>query len=255
MGLSFKRCGLWSAVTLVLATAISPAASAEQAAPAMPTRGIVRPLHQAAISIDFSVRVAKLHVREAQGFKKGDVLVTFDCERLSAEHDSLLAVYREMSLMLESNRYLDRRGAVGKVDVAVSRARVAKAKADAKALAARLKQCKVVAPFSGRVSELRVNEHEIPATGQPFITLVDESQFEIDLIVPSVWLRTLRTGAPLVFAIDETGVSYGARVARIGASVDAVSQTIKIIAVFSGDHQGVLAGMSGSARFDVQKVR
>lgn len=245
----FTTSARWSAALLVMAgMTTTPVAHAETAVPAMPIRGVVRPLNQAAISIDLPVRVAKLHVREAQSFKKGDLLITFDCERLDAEHAALSAVAREMALLLESNTYLDKRGAVGKVDVAVSRTRLAKAKADARALAARLKQCKVVAPYDGRVAELRVNEHEIPASGQPFVTIVDESAFEIDLIVPSVWLRTLSVGTRLEFTVDETGKAYDARVTRIGASVDAVSQTVKLIAVFATTQRGILAGMSGSAR-------
>ena len=215
----------------------------------LPVRGIVRPVHQAAISIDLAVRVAKLHFREAEAFKKGDTLVTFDCERLVAEHAAAEAAHRETMLMLDSNTYLDKRGAIGKVDVEVSRARADKAKAEAEALAARLRQCTLIAPFDGRIAELKINEHEIPASGQPFITILDESRFEIDLIVPSLWLGSLAAGAPLKFAIDETGRTYDAKVLRIGAAVDPVSQTVKLIAELARHDDSVLAGMSGSATF------
>ncbi len=215
----------------------------------MPVRGIVRPLHQAAISTDLPVRVAKIHFREAQSFRKGATLITFDCERLVAEHAALAAVHREQQLVLESNTYLDKRGAVGKVDVEISRTRVQKTEADAKALAARLKQCTIIAPYDGRMTELRINEHEIPAGGQPFMSIVDETAFEIDLIMPSSWLRTLAPGALLDFTIDETGRGYQARVARIGAAVDPVSQTVKVIAEFTKLDERVLAGMTGTAKF------
>lgn len=215
----------------------------------LPIRGIVRPVHQAAISVDLPVRVTKLHFREAQAFKKGDVLVTLDCERLTAEQAAMEAVHREMRLVLESNTYLDRRGAIGKVEVEVSRARVDKAKAEAQALAARLRQCTVTAPFDGRIAELKINEHEIPASGQPFISIVDETTFEIDLIVPSAWLKSLVAGTTFKFIVDETGLSYTAQVLRIGAAVDPVSQTVKLIAAFAHRDGRVLAGMSGTATF------
>lgn len=215
----------------------------------MPIRGIVRPLNQASIATDLAARVARINFREAQAFHKGDVLVSFDCERLQAEHAAYEAVHREMRLTLDSNVFLDKKGAVGKIDVEVSRARVDKAKAEASALAARLKQCDVVAPFDGRVTELTVNEHEIPANGKPFIGIVDESAFEIDLIVPSAWLRKLGPGAAFTFTVDETGVAYDAHLLRIGASVDPVSQTVKVIAAFDNQDGRILAGMSGSARF------
>jgi RND family efflux transporter MFP subunit len=215
----------------------------------LPIRGLVRPVHQSTIAVEIPARVIRLHYREAEPFKKGDVLVTFDCERLNAEYAAADAHYREMKLGLESAAYLDKRGAAGRLDVEVSRARVDKAQAEAASLAARIKQCKLIAPFDGRVSELRINEHEIPQTGQPFISIVDETAFEIDLIVPSYWLKTLSVGAGLHFTVDETGRKYEAKVQRIGAAVDPVSQTVKVMAEFVALDGRVLAGMSGSAVF------
>jgi len=216
---------------------------------ALPVRGIVRPLQQAAISTDLPARVARLHFREAQAFRKGDALVTFDCERLAAEHAAAAAVQREAQLLLDSNTYLDKRGAVGRVDVEVSRARADKAAAEARALSARLEQCVIRAPFDGRVAELRINEHEIPASGQPFLSIVGLAEFEIDLIVPSWWLGSLAVGTPLAFTVDETGRTLEARVLRIGAAVDPVSQTVKLIAGFAAHDDSVLPGMSGTAAF------
>lgn len=219
----------------------------------LPIRGIVRPISQAAIAIDSPMRVSKIYFREAQSFKKGDKLVAFDCERLTAEHAAAVAVYREMQFGLDRQTYIDKRGAVGKLDVQISQARTDKARAEAAALAARLKQCSIVAPFDGRITELKVNEHEIPASGQPFISIVDETKFEIDLIVPSVWLRSIAAGTPFRFTVDETGRSHDAKVLRIGAAVDPVSQTVKLIAEFVALDGRVLSGMSGSAVFPGQE--
>jgi multidrug efflux pump subunit AcrA (membrane-fusion protein) len=45
--------------------------------------------------------------------------------------------------------------------------------------------------------------------------------------------------------VDETGKTYIARVARIGARVDPVSQSIKVVAVIEGRPSELMAGMSG----------
>ena len=104
-----------------------------------------------------------------------------------------------------------------------------------------------MAPFDGRITELKINEHEIPVSGQPFLTLVDETHFEIDLILPSTALRTLEPGESFQFRIDETGASYVAKLLRIGAAVDPVSQTIKAIGAFEAPDRRIIAGMSGTA--------
>ena len=75
------------------------------------------------------------------------------------------------------------------------------------------------------------------------------SELELDLIVPSNWLRWVNRGTTFIFSVDELGQEYKARVTRLGAKVDAVSQTIKLTGSFVVRPQSVLAGMSGTATF------
>ena len=46
--------------------------------------------------------------------------------------------------------------------------------------------------------------------------------------------------------IDETGQSYPAKVLRIGAKVDPVSQSVKLAAAINGKFPELIAGMSGT---------
>lgn len=222
-----------------------------RAATGLPVRGIVRPVQQAAIATDLQVPVRRLFFREAQAFRKGETLIAFDCERLEAEHAAMEAAHRETRLALESSTYLEKRGAAGRIDVEIARARADKTGAEVKALAARLKHCTVLAPFDGRVTDLAINEHEMPVTGKALIAIVAERTFEIDLIVSSMWLRRIAVGMRLTYTVDETGIAYAARILRIGAAVDPVSQTLKIIAALDAVDDRVIAGMSGSAVFHV----
>jgi membrane fusion protein, multidrug efflux system len=110
---SFTACGdawrrqailLWVSTIALLAAVLPIGAAAQTSAP---IRGMVRALHQSSIASDLPVRVRRLLVREAQSFKKGDVLIEFDCERLEAELAAADATMREMQMVLDSNLYLD----------------------------------------------------------------------------------------------------------------------------------------------------
>ena len=59
----------------------------------------------------------------------------------------------------------------------------------------------------------------------------------------------LRSGTNFTFRIDETGESVTASVLRVGAAVDPVSQTVKIMARLPEGRATVLPGMSGTADF------
>jgi membrane fusion protein, multidrug efflux system len=216
---------------------------------ALPVRGMVKPLDQAAVATDLQARVLDVRFREGESFTKGQPLIVFDCERQEAEHKAAVAQSREMKAAHDSASYLDRRGAGGKLDVEVTRARLDKSGAEVAALKAKLKLCVIAAPFDGRIAERMINAHEFPTSGKPLINIVDETTFEIEIIGPSHWLKELTIGSPLKFSVDELGQTFDAKVARIGAAVDPVSQTVKIIGVFVAKPPRVLSGMSGSAKF------
>jgi membrane fusion protein, multidrug efflux system len=212
-------------------------------------RGIIRPVHQASIATELVAVVSKIAFEEGDRFKAGDLLIAFDCRKHRAEHASLLAQHREMKSALESNQYLERHKAIGKHDLEISQARVDKAAAEAEALRVRLDLCEIRAPFNGRIAELTINQFEIPSTGRPFLTIIEDGKLRIELILPSSWLRWLRDGAEFDFEVDETKSTLPGRVVRIGAAVEGVSQTIKVIGEFGTAAPGILTGMSGTARF------
>ncbi|MGB4867358.1 MAG: efflux RND transporter periplasmic adaptor subunit, partial [Hyphomicrobium sp.] len=249
------RCSVRLLMGAFVASAmlVAPARAAEPPAAvngeAMPVRGVIRAIDQAALSTDLQARVMQIGFREGETFKKGDLLISFDCERYRAEAQSTEAVAREMRLTLESNQQLEKFRAVGKHDVEISRARVDKAEAEALSQTTRLKQCEVFAPYDGRVAELSINQYEQPQPNKPFLVIVSQSRLEIEVIVPSFWLSWIKPGVAMTFQVDETQRDYPAKIVRIGAAVDAVSQMIKIIATFDEVADDVLPGMSGVAHF------
>lgn len=215
----------------------------------IPVRGVVRAVDRADISTDLGVRAEKVNFREGEAFKAGDVLIAFDCTRYRAEAKAAEAAFREMKLTLDSNLHLEKFSAIGKHDVEISHARMDKAEAEWRGLESRLKQCEIVAPFDGRVAELSIHVFEQPQPGKTFLVIMGQKRIEMELIVPSRWLSWLKAGEAFEFQIDETKKSYQAHVARTGASVDAVSQMLKVIATFDDPANEVLPGMSGSAHF------
>jgi RND family efflux transporter MFP subunit len=215
----------------------------------LPIRGVVKPAEQATISTEIVATVAKVGFKEGQSFKKGDILIAFDCRRYEAELASAVAQLREMEINVDTNLFLEKREAGNKQDVEISKARMAKAAAEADALKVRLDQCVIKAPFDGRVAELGIREHEMPAMNKPLIQILAAGEMEIELILPSHWLEWLKPGSEFSFLIDETRRSYKGAVSRIGAAVDTISQTIKVSARFVEMPVDVLPGMSGSARF------
>ena len=108
-----------------------------------------------------------------------------------------------------------------------------------------LTKCAVAAPFSGRVAEQKVREQQYVQPGQVLLDIIDDSVLEVEFIMPSRWLSQVRAGSAVHIAVDETGRSYPARVLRMGARVDPVSQSVKVVAAIDGRPPELMAGMSG----------
>lgn len=212
-------------------------------------RGLIKPVEKAVISSQIDAKINKIPFKSSERFNKGDTLVDFDCSFYRADLASAEAAYQSKKNIYENNKELLALNAMSDIDVSISKSEVDMARAERTMRAIRVNQCKINAPYSGRVIEVAVNEHETVSADKEILSILNDSELEIELIVPSNWLNWLTVGESFSFLIDETGKTLEAKVTKTGAVVDPVSQTIKLIGKFEGQSDGVLSGMSGTAQF------
>jgi multidrug resistance efflux pump len=122
---------------------------------------------------------------------------------------------------------------------------VGKTRAEMSQIRVMLGKCGVAAPFNGRVAEQKVREQQYVQPGQALLEVLDDSVLEVEFIMPSRWLAQVQVGSAVQIAVDETGKAYPAKVLRLGARVDPVSQSIKVVAAIDGRPRELVAGMSG----------
>lgn len=213
-------------------------------------RGVIKAKMESTIASRMTARITQMPFGKGRSFRQGALLARFDCSATQAQLAAARASANAYQVSYETNVELDEYEAIGKNEVAVSKANLGKALAEAKAISAQLSDCAVYAPFSGTVVEEIAHKGEIAASGQPLLTIQSGGDLEAELIVPSNWLTWLRPGAPFTFAIDETGAEISGKITRLGASVDPVSKTIRVTGSIGGSDSLVLPGMSGTAKFE-----
>jgi RND family efflux transporter MFP subunit len=209
-------------------------------------RVIVRSFETAAIASEVNARITYLPAREGDAFKKGDVLVEFDCRRATAEHDAAEANMRELKAAYQSQLKLLEYKSTGTVAVEQALRQYEKAQAELRLFAVKLESCRILAPFDGVVTEKVAQMHEIAQPNQPLIKILNQSRVELVMMVPSAWLPRI-SGATFPVTIDETGRVHSARVLQSTGLIDPVSQTSRVIAELVGPAKDVLPGMSGIA--------
>ncbi|QZP34635.1 efflux RND transporter periplasmic adaptor subunit [Pseudomonas sp. DR48] len=223
------------------ATGSSTTASSE-------ARGVLRARDQAVLASELSGRIVELPFSEGESFKKGDTLARFDCSAYQAQLNAAQAANRGAGEELAHNKQLAALNSVGRFEVARAEAKVSETQAQSQVYQVQVKRCSVLAPFDGQVVERKVKRYESVAAGAPLLDVVDNRTLEIHLLVPSRWMARLKPGQTFSFVPDETGHPLDATVKRLGARIDEGSQTLLLVATLPNAN-GLLAGMSGTARF------
>lgn len=229
------------------APAARPAADTSAARPTgeREIRAQLTPRRYTTIAAEIGAKISRLPVSEGGPFKAGQLLVGFDCTLQQAQLAKARAELDGAEHSLKTNQRLFELNAGGQLEVDLARSAQGKARAELGANQAVLGKCSVHAPFSGRVAEQKVREQQYVQPGQALLDIIDDSVLELEFLVPSNWLAWLKAGGQLSVHIDETQKAYPARITRIGARVDPVSQSVKVAAAIDGRFPELIAGMSG----------
>lgn len=203
------------------------------------------PRQYTTIAAEIGAKISRIDVPEGGRFKAGQTLVTLDCGLQQAQSQKARAALAAADRTYTANKRLAQLNSVGKVELEVSEAEANKARAEVSLASIVLDKCRIEAPFNGRVAEQRVRPQQYVQPGQAMLEILDDSALELNFIVPSKWLVWLKPDQRFQVVIDETGKTYPAKVQRIGARVDPVSQSIKLTSVIDGNFSELMAGMSG----------
>ncbi len=204
---------------------------------------------EATLSAQMAGRIKKINYAIGQGFPAGASLVVFDCEEAQAKLDALNADYlgaRETHL---AKLRLQGLGAAGDLEVTLAAAAGEKAKSQVKQQETQLAFCQIKAPYAGRVVRLKAKQAESVASNQPIMEIVANAHLKATINVPSAMAVELKLGSPLTIEIKETSRKYQAKVARLNARIDGVSQSLEIEVTFTGGTASLLPGMIGYAVF------
>lgn len=214
---------------------------------------VLVPRVESTLSSQTAAKIKEIAVQEGDAFQKGQNLIVFDCEVLETEHRKAQAELVAADKTFQTNKRLNQLQSISKLELEISQAEHKGAVAEVDRIQAMLKFCHIKAPFNGRVVELLVNPYESIAESQQLIKILDDTSLKIEMFVPSQWLSWLKLGTKFDLKIEETGKTYPGVIEAIGANIDAVSQSLKVVGTIDGQFDELIAGMGGQAKFNIQQ--
>jgi len=259
-GSAIDLLALSPVLAIVVMTCLSAVVHAQGAGDTMPPlanaaeiRAQLTARNYTTLSSEASARIDRIATRVGERFKKGDLLIAFDCVTQRAQVARAKAVATQAEKTAAINQRLASLKSIGELELDISRAEVEKAKADLAIAEAAASKCAIAAPFNGITVEQKAQKFQYATPGQPLLEILDDRSLEVELIAPSRWLAWLKPGYVFQVHIDETDKTYPAEITRVGGRVDPVSQTVKVFGEVRGDVAELIAGMSGRANIPPPK--
>ncbi|MCW2242493.1 efflux RND transporter periplasmic adaptor subunit [Azospirillum canadense] len=205
------------------------------------------------LSTEVPGRIADLPLREGERFNAGQRIAGIDCSLHKARLEKARAQAQGARKTHQVHTRLDKLNSISALEVEASAAQLAAAEAEVSMMQTLVDRCSITAPYPGRVVELKVRRDQYVAEGHELMEILDDRDLEVELIVPSRWLSWLKPGTPFSVRIEETGKTVSAKIVRLGARIDPVSQSIKIFGSLIQPTPDLIAGMSGTAQFELPR--
>ena len=213
------------------------------------SRALVVASQEAILYSELAARIENIAVKEMQRFKKGDLLIQFDCSLYEAQKDVVSANANSALIKLKSDEQMLQMRSIGKYELELSISEYEKAKSELRIAELNVERCQIKAPFDGAVEEVVVNTFETIQPQVELMKIIQTEVLELEMVVSSEWISWLKIGHPIKVYIDEIQKEFNATISGIGANVDAVSQTIQLKGTITDTSPALLPGMSGRVVF------
>jgi len=245
---------LLSVVLLAHAPAGAQDGAADQAAalagPQAPA--LIAALDRTVLSSELTGPLAALEKRPGERFSESDVLARLSCRAYEAQRDVGKADVESAAAQLAVKKRLFELQSAGALEVEVAEAAFRRARAEVRLYQVQVDRCVVRAPYDGRVVDWRARPYASIEVGGELMEIVGVARLEVEVIVPSPWLKWIKVGTSFLLRAQETGRAVEAEVVSLGAVVDPASQTVVIRGLLDGAMEGLLPGMSARAYFKAE---
>lgn len=193
----------------------------------VPTNGTLRSNESVTITAEVSRRLVKVHAKDGERVKKGQLLFELDATDLSARAAEASVKQRSFAIVEERQRKLLGEGLSSKNDYDKAKADLDLAVAQLSVVSADLVRTRIVAPFDGKLGLRQVSEGAMVGPTTPLITLEDDSRVKIDFTVPERFSPHVVVGAKFTFEV-EGGKPLAGEVIAIEPKLDERTRSVKL---------------------------
>lgn len=191
--------------------------------------GTLRAAESVMLRPEIAGRIDRIHFRDGEAVRAGDLLVTLDSSIIGAEVEQARAELDLARANVKRTRELANQRFVSarSLDEAESSMRVLEARL--KLARARLGKTRIQAPFDGVLGLRQVSVGDYVEAGAELVRIEDLSSMEVDLRLPERFLGEIEHGQLILLTLDAyPRASLTARLVALDAQVDASGRALLV---------------------------
>jgi membrane fusion protein, multidrug efflux system len=222
---------------------------AEEAAPfefatEVEALGTLAPNERVELTLNAADRVTAIYFDDGERVRKGKTLLSLAQREQVALVEAAEADVEEARRQLERVTRLAEQNAVSQSELDEARRAFNAADAQLRAVQSRQKDRVLVAPFDGVLGFRQVSVGSFVRPGDVVAVLIDDSEMNLDFLVPSIFLRVLQPGSEIRAVTDDfPGEMFEGTVAVLDNAIDPVTRSIRVRAVIPNEERLLRAGM------------
>ncbi len=226
------------------ANVIVSAAKTEQISDQVEALGTLHANETITVTATVTQAVTAVNFTDGQRVEKDDVLVVMASGEEKAQLEQARAVADEAKQQLDRTRDLAKQGASSQSLLDEKKRDYDSAAARLRETESRLKNFLITAPFGGVLGLRNISVGALLQPGTKITTLDDDSVMKLDFSVPSVFLTSIKIGAPITAHAREFGDrEFKGEVASIDSQIDPVTRSIIVRALLPNDEHLLKPGL------------
>jgi membrane fusion protein (multidrug efflux system) len=204
--------------------------------------GAVIPNESVALRSEISGKIEKIHFREGQPIKRGDLLVEINDEEMVAQLERLKYTQKLNEDIEYRQRQLLEKEAISREEYEIALTTLNTTLSDIKEREARLAKHKLHAPFDGIIGLRAVSEGSYISPSDLVVNIYNINPIKIEFSVPGKYSTFVNKGDFINFKVESSENTFRGAIYAIEPRIDPRTRTLQIRAICRNDKRALIPG-------------
>lgn len=191
-------------------------------------QGTIETDKDALINAEMNGTIDRIHVKEGDKVRQGQVLVTIDSDILASNIQEINTQLEFAEYMLEKQKELKDRGVGSEFDYKQAKSQVDALNSKLKTLGTQKGKSAVRAPFSGTIDQIFPKAGETAGAQSPLLRLVNNDKVTISADISERHYASIKEGTPISVFVPTLKDTFMMNVTNVGNYINPTNRTFRI---------------------------